>query len=364
VKKSKSRSQHEIIKFNCIAKQTKPNDADQRQNDDEKHQGLSPAKKIDNGIIGVHMTETFVFRAIAFWNENITLGFSDSQFREASTLFFSHLMVNISKYDSDTKILLNSTKNDGIIEAPLKYFDMIGFLLRLLVRSDVDAHSTLLAVGKLHLNAYNVSIESYLAMLNALHTTFCELFPRDYSLPLRYVFDTIFIHSVLIMNKHNKRLSEYMSFINQKLDTLSSLYFLQSLDMCLVDEIGSEYMYHFLNQSFCTEITKFLKLYNSFKHCNASSHRLKYNISLKIYSTCISDSSQYQINVPFGTYQQIKSDINQLKEQYVADVNALNVSNDIFDVAYEQIKRLIIQNHWCNFKHVLHAVHKDGQLVK
>ena len=95
--------QHGVISFKCITIQEQDthylyekkedNDDNDDDNDDEKkeekksYETLSEPKKIENGMIGVYITETFAFRAAKFWNDNITLSFNTTQFREAATLF-------------------------------------------------------------------------------------------------------------------------------------------------------------------------------------------------------------------------------------------------------------------------------------
>ena len=161
--------------------------------------------------------------------------------------------------------------------------DMIGWLLRIIIKQEVNAYATLMEVGKIHANLYDLSVSSYYAMLNALHKTFCELFPRKYDLKMRYIFDNVLLSSIMVMNMANNNQNKSGYMIKDKHQVLTTLYFLSDLDTCLYDDIGCEYMYHYLNQSYCNELPKFLILYNQFKHCNPSNHRLKYNVALKIY---------------------------------------------------------------------------------
>ena len=54
--------------------------------------------------------------------------------------------------------------------------------------------------------------------------------------------------------------------------------------------------------------------------------------------------------------------MNNIKQQYNTNISTMNVSNDMYDVSYEQIKRLIQQNHWTNFRTLLRSIHKEGQI--
>eukprot|EP01084_Bolivina_argentea_P196967 337624_1 len=174
INKEKHNGKHnEYIKYKCVLKS-------------KKHNGKH------NGIIGIYITKIFIVDAYNFWNINIS-SFNVREFREASTLFFSHLMVNMS---SNNKILM---KHNNIIEAPLKYFDMIGWLLRTLNNNNINAYYTLKHIGEIHLNKYNVSLLSFYAMLNSLHIIFSELFQKEYNLRIKYIFDIVFISCIFIM---------------------------------------------------------------------------------------------------------------------------------------------------------------------
>eukprot|EP01083_Nonionella_stella_P196695 723509_1 len=276
-----------------------------------------------NGIVGVFLTEAFVFGLYKFWSERVAA--DRKRFGEIAQLFFSHLSVNIAAMDDGIHAMVRGVRE------PVRYLDMMGCLLRILANNEIDAAKTLRMIGCSH----DVDISYFSAMLNALHDTFCALLDKEYGVSLRYMLDVVFLHSVRIMR------GETMS---DRWECLNGLRFLESLDECLFDEFGSQYLFHFLNQSYCKEISKFVLLYNKFKFCDPANEALKYKLCNKIYNECIADSCQYQINVAFATYQQIKCSLDKMNQSrsYVA------FDHHIFDMAYNQIERLIQQNREVN----------------
>jgi len=302
-----------------------------------------------NGIIGVYIEKKYCMRAWSFWNQYVSLA-SDDKFKRIATMMFSYLMVALSTNGSNDAI--KSLMGGGMMEynqmmeAPLH---MIGTLLRLLMKDDINAFNVLSDIGTLHSNSYNVSSQSYNAMLNAMHVVFVQLFTKAYSVQIRYAFDVVFMSSVRIMIGQLQ--FDKCTVLAHKLTALNELLFLKSLSICLSDDVGREYLYHYLVNTYCNEMVLFLKKYEQFRECNPLNRKLRYKLAIKIYNECISDSCEFQINCPFATYQRINALVDA-----AAKNEDVQIPNDIYDDAYQQMIRLIQQNHWISFRKLMRCM--------
>ena len=107
-------------------------------------------------------------------------------------------------YDKEMKRILqkNLTSRQSIENSSVKFLDMMGWLLRSLLRSDIDLCASLEQLGAYHRNM-GVNINHFDPMLNSMHETFSYYFPIKYGIQVsinlctlhRTFYASITIHS-------------------------------------------------------------------------------------------------------------------------------------------------------------------------
>ena len=80
------------------------------------------------------------------------------------------------------KIMQNNLSTDIKLETTsLKYLDMIGWLMRSLVRDNIDLYSLLTKLGYLH-DKMGIKANHFEIMTVSLHETMAYYFPKQYKL--------------------------------------------------------------------------------------------------------------------------------------------------------------------------------------
>ena len=83
----------------------------------------------------------------------------------------------------------------------------------------------------------------------------------------------------------------------------SNTSFLDSLEVCLSSEIGTEYFYRYLQQHYCEELTIYLQLIEKFK--NETTIKQRYIVVKDIINICIEPKGRYAINISYETRQKV-----------------------------------------------------------
>ena len=311
-----------------------------------------------NGIVGVYISIDMVMHAYQFWQDNV-LRLNKTKLKELCAIFYANLIDSISNNSVLKKRLNGDINRNGLI-----LLDMIGWLLRTLIRENINAFKTLMNLGLSNIFVYiytyimcvyfniktgylhasfGITATLYEKFLICTHNTLCDVFDDKYTITIKYSFDKILILCISIMT--GKKLDE-LSF-QKRLNKITNLTFLSSLMDCLSDNIGREYLYTFLNTLYVKEIPYFLNLYHEF--VNTKSNKLKYSIANKMYNQCIKHNSKYQINLSYNTFKKISDNFINIKSQFKLNKNNINMSNDLFKRAYNEIIPLITHNHWTPF---------------
>lgn len=85
--------------------------------------------------------------------------------------------------DPEMKRILskNLQSRQSIENSSVKFLDMMGWLLRSLLRTDIDAVKSLQQLGAFHRNM-GINISHFDPMLNSMHDTFSYYFPIKYGI--------------------------------------------------------------------------------------------------------------------------------------------------------------------------------------
>ena len=89
-------------------------------------------------------------------------------------------------HDKEMKRILkkNLTSRQSIENSSVKFLDMMGWLLRSLLRSDMDLCASLQQLGTFHRNM-GVNINHFDPMLKSMHETFSYYFPIKYGIQVQ-----------------------------------------------------------------------------------------------------------------------------------------------------------------------------------
>ena len=84
----------------------------------------------------------------------------------------------------------------------------------------------------------------------------------------------------------------------------TSTSFLESLEICLKSEIGTEYFYRYLQQNHCEELAIYLQLLQKFKVQTTDKQR--YVVVKEIINTCVSPKGLYAVNISYETRKKVE----------------------------------------------------------
>ena len=109
----------------------------------------------------------------------LTLHFKSTQ--EVSCAIYFGMMVHNAEMK---QILKNNLSAQSIENSSIKFLDMMGWLLRSLLRSDIDLNASLESLGAYHRNM-GINISHFDPMLNSMHDTFSYYFPIKYGIQVQ-----------------------------------------------------------------------------------------------------------------------------------------------------------------------------------
>ena len=108
------------------------------------------------------------------------------------------------------------------------------------------------------------------------------------------------------MTGHNY---DQLSFGERVLE-LNDCRFLRNFDACLENEIGREYLYRYLGQTYCSEIVIFLQLYQEYTEIFSGHHEEKLNKAKCIAAISLLRSSEFPVNVSYAALQEVPNSIS------------------------------------------------------
>lgn len=112
--------------------------------------------------------------------------------------------------------------------------------------------------------------------------------------------DEIFTLAAQIMTGQDIKHSSHLNDIVSSFGT-EHIVFLQSLDKCLGSNIGREYLYRYLSQTWCEELAIFLQSLHRFK--TQICPKARFMIARNICKTSIQSYATFTINISYETRQ-------------------------------------------------------------
>ena len=208
-------------------------------------------------------------------------------------------------HDAEMKRILqkNLTSRQSIENSSIKFLDMMGWLIRSLMRSDINLASNLEQLGAFHRNM-GVNINHFDPMLNSMHETFSYYFPIKYGIQIKYAIDQIFTLAARIMTGQSLDEESNGYHLADLQDEMKDHSFLQSLHICLESNIGREYLYRYLQQTFCDEIAIFLQSVKKFK--KQTSDKERFMVARDIVKNSIEPAATFAVNISYETRQKVK----------------------------------------------------------
>eukprot|EP00485_Elphidium_margaritaceum_P014990 CAMPEP_0202727548 /NCGR_PEP_ID=MMETSP1385-20130828/185178_1 /ASSEMBLY_ACC=CAM_ASM_000861 /TAXON_ID=933848 /ORGANISM="Elphidium margaritaceum" /LENGTH=482 /DNA_ID=CAMNT_0049393791 /DNA_START=44 /DNA_END=1493 /DNA_ORIENTATION=+ len=361
--------------------------------------------KISNGITGTHINARVVKIAAQFWTQYIDNKTMQEKLELSCSIFFEMMAHNAEMKN----ILKQSMISQQSIEtSSLKFLDMMGWLLRSLIRSDVDVATSLAQLGAMH-RKMGITIDHFDPMLKSMHSTFSYYFPFKYSIQIKYAIDQIFTLAARIMSGQNLNEALNGRHLSELNDEMNDGAFLTSLSVCLESNIGREYLYRYLQQTFCDEIAIFLQSMRKFhqqtsdkerfmvardvvKSCVENEARIsvplsaanfcdeiaiflqsmrkfhqqtsdkeRFMVARDVVKSCVENEATFTVNISYELRQQTLGKMKQLERMFF-EKDELTVPKDLFVGVEAEMYKLISENHWRKFSNTFkHMDNVHGQ---
>eukprot|EP00484_Ammonia_sp_Unknown_P008526 CAMPEP_0197073140 /NCGR_PEP_ID=MMETSP1384-20130603/210454_1 /TAXON_ID=29189 /ORGANISM="Ammonia sp." /LENGTH=410 /DNA_ID=CAMNT_0042511971 /DNA_START=26 /DNA_END=1258 /DNA_ORIENTATION=- len=301
---------------------------------------------IQNGITGTYVSYRICKIVARFWKQNVDSLTVDQQLEVGTSIFCTMLSSDFEMKKVLQKNLVTEN-NEKIEKTSLKYLDMIGWLVRYLVTDNIDLCSILSRLGTFH-QKMGIQLHHFNPMLQAMHESFSYYFKQKYTIDVKYAFDEIFTLCAQFMTGEslNGGRSPYLLKINEQFQQ-NVVPFLQDLDTCLGSGVGQDYLYRYLQQTWCDEIVIFLKTSARFKCAVDDKDRIALAVDIK--NTCIKETAEFALNLSYMTRINTLKDIEDL-EAAVAAKEPVDVSLTLFDQVEAETLKLVQDNHWSEFK--------------
>eukprot|EP01083_Nonionella_stella_P096855 272309_1 len=298
-------------------------------------------EKVHNGVTGVYVSHKLVDTMRVFWQKNVDCLSLEDRLEIGSSIYFN--MVLSSK--EMKRILWNSVSKDryaNVKRLGLRFFDMIGWLIRRLSTHSTDLKDILTQLGTAH-KALGIKMSDFSIMLTAVHEAFDYYFAQKYTMKERYAIDKLFtVTAELMMN-------EDMHSVPMMNDG-GSLTFLNSISDCLDSQVGKAYLYRHFHNTACDELVIYLESIRRYKA--ATSDKQRFMIGRDICKTSIQSTAQFAINISHEAREDTLDVMVQLEAQFFKPCSSqsFDVPITLFDQSQNEILRLIKQNHWVQFK--------------
>eukprot|EP01084_Bolivina_argentea_P001174 2152_1 len=330
---------------------------------------------INNGVIGKYLSKRLVSVATTFWFECVECSSAEDRLEIACSIFFSMLSTNKEMTDL---MLRNLSSHIKLETTSLKYLEMLTWLLRSLIRDDIDLYSLLIKLGKLH-SKIGVKLKHFNIMIESLHETMQYYFTKQYNIDVQYAMEEIITLAARIMtgditennnenndnnNMHSKitvnenHITNYQHYHRRRTTAFHGVntIFLQSLEVCLESVIGREYFYRYLHQNWCSELTVYLELIQKFKSQKYDKQR--YIVAKDLINECISTNSKFAINISYETRTDLLDSFHKLNDKWLTSQMPI----DYFKNVEIEVRRLIITNHWKQFVYSVGELHNSANI--
>jgi len=239
----------------------------------------------------------------------------------------------------------NMTSTQSIERSSVRLLDMMGWLIRNLLQSDPNLIPSLQQLGVVH-RKMGIDINHFDPMLNSMHETLSYYFPIKYGVQIKYAIDQIFTLAAKIMTGQNPNEVANGYHLSDLHDEMKDHAFLKSLKICMESQIGREYLYRYLQQTFCDEIVIFLEWMNKFR--KQTSDKERFMVARDIVKNSIESEATFSINVSYETRQNALSAMKAFENTF-SEKSDLKVDANLFLPVETEIFKLINDNHWIRF---------------
>eukprot|EP01083_Nonionella_stella_P079927 219408_1 len=293
---------------------------------------------VQNGVIGEHVSLAIAETVYIFWHKNIDRLPREEQLEIGCSIYFT--MMGSSE---DMKHILwnrgNSNGQRNIKSLAHSLLDMMGWVIRSLITSNINLKATLAQLGIAH-RALGIQPSHFAAMLVAVHETFAYYFEHKYSIKERYAFGKLFTVAAELMTGGDIYTHSHI---------FDDLKFLNSLSECLACDVGREYLYRYFQQTFCDELVIYLQSIRRYKA--ASCDKERFIIARDICKTSVKPTAAFPINISYETRVRTLGHMRQLEAQFFNPIKTeeFEVAITMFDACQKEIVKLIELNHWKAF---------------
>eukprot|EP01084_Bolivina_argentea_P266870 452824_1 len=297
--------------------------------------------KVNNGVTGTFISTRICAIIYTFWTNHLSLLMQEQKHEIGCAIFFGMIAIN----KSIKQIIYKHSKTDPnkIELMSIKFLDMLGWIIRSLMKDGIDLYGSLKQLGLFHQNI-GVCYKHFDPMLQSMHESFSYYFERGYSFEVKYAMDEVFILIASIMmgeDKNNTHLSDITNLLHE-----NNIQFLQSLDVCLVSDVGREYFVRYLQQTWCHEIAMWLQSINRFR--KAMNDKERFFIARNIVKVSIKSSSTFSINISYYARCEILNGMKIMQQRF-AMKEKLDIKSDFFEKIEREMVDLIEKNHWMKF---------------
>jgi len=324
-------------------------------NKSSHHRRSSSLLLVDNGITNTFVSARICKIGARFWQKNIASLPMPDQLEIACSIWFSML----SSSAEMKKVMKGNLSGQKIEQTAIRYLQMMGWLIRHLVTDNIDLCALLSKLGAYHQNM-GIRINHYEPMLQAIHETFSYYFDHDYTIEVKYAFDEIFTLAAQMMTGCSLKQSSHLLALSEQFQG-DEIPFLKSLNVCLQSNIGKEYLYRYLQQTWCDEIVIFWKTLSRFKALPSDKER--FMVARDIIKTCIEPSAEFSLNLCYENRANTLSAMQELEKSF-ATKTALTVPTTLFMAVEEEVCKLVMDNHFKNFVESIQILQLKSSALK
>jgi len=273
------------------------------------------------------VSEKIVKIGADFWNSKISTMSYDDQI-ELSVALFLDMAVR-------DKSIMAMNKHVKIEARSLKFLNMVGWLIRIL-HGDYGSNleESFRTLGNIH-KAMGLRSDHFVVMRVSLHDTFAHYFPHDYGIKQQYAIDFMFLLASNLM------MGEAMTLPCDDSDYLSSL------QACLHSAVGREYLYRYLQQTWCDEIVIYLQGIRKFEQ--QTNDKGRFMIARNIVDVSINAESDVAVNISYECRMNAMRLMSEYDEKFRMKED-IKISSSMFESVTEEMYVLIFENHWREFK--------------
>eukprot|EP01083_Nonionella_stella_P196679 723445_1 len=198
--------------------------------------------------------------AADFWNKNMNSLSFEQQLEMGVALYLGMMVKDAKIKQVFTKHFNQHDKNEKIERISLKFVNMCGWLIRTMLRNEINLGFMLSNLGSIH-RTIGINKKYFGFMLESLHETFSYYFPNTYKVQEKYAMDYTFKMATKMMMGQTININD----IND--------HYLKNLNVCLKSVVGRQYLFGYLQETICDEIVIYLKEIMKYKSCTTNKGR-------------------------------------------------------------------------------------------